>query len=265
MADHNPAIPSGKAPNSSALSNLTPGDQFSFYRYGLGPERAIPTPVIHHAFEAHARTQPDAIAVEHMSFNHSLTYHQLDVQANRLARRLHELGIAPGKRVCILARRSVYLIVAILAVLKSGGQYVPLDAVTITDSTLGYVLNDSKPSAVLVMNEFAHRLNSTVPTLPLEDIIHADKLSDADAIKPADTTNPSDGAYVVYTSGTTGVPKGVDVKHRGVTNGLSVPPLNIPFPFSNTLIVHSNKRIPWQCRNVPWYASRPTAQYRVRL
>lgn len=203
----------------SPLSNLTPNDRVLFYRHGMGPTRPVVTPIIHHAFETHARNQPDAIAVEHILFDQSLTYSQLDIKANRLARRLCTQGIASGKRVCIVARRSIYLIVGILAVLKSGGQYVPLDAVTITDATLDYVLNDSKPAAVLVMDEFAHRLQSEAPILNLEEVILADELSNADSSKPEDTTCPSDGAYVIYTSGTTGVPKGVDVKHRGVTNG----------------------------------------------
>lgn len=203
----------------AALSKLTPNDRALFHRYGLGPTRPVHTPIVHHAFEAHARNQPNAIAVEHTLFDHSLTYGQLDAQANRLARRLCTLGIVPGKRVCILARRSIQLITSILAVLKSGGQYVPLDAVTITDSTLQYVLKDSDPSAVLVMSEFTHRVQIDVPVLDVEEVIFADELSNADATKPTDTTSPSDGAYVIYTSGTTGVPKGVDVKHRGVTNG----------------------------------------------
>jgi non-ribosomal peptide synthetase component F len=218
MARH--PTPSGKASNPSALSNLTAGDQTLFFRYGLGPKRSVATPVIHHAFEAHARTQPDVVAVEHAFFNHSLTYGQLDVQANRLAHRLRALGIAPGKRVCVLGRRSIYFIVAIFAVLKSGAQYVPLDAVTITEATLDHVLHDSKPSAVLVMNEYTHRVQYNAPILAIEDTILADELSNADATKPEDTTSPLDGAYAVYTSGTTGVPKGVDVKHRGVTNGI---------------------------------------------
>lgn len=216
-----PSAPFRKVSYASTLSNLTPNDQVLFYRYGLGPARPVPIPIIHHAFEKHARIQPDAIAVEHELFNHSLTYGNLDIQANRLARRLRTLGITPGKRVCILARRSIYLVVAILAVLKSGAQYVPLDAVTITESTLDYVLEDAKPSAVLVMDEFAHRVQAQVPTLILEDVILADEVTNADASKPEDTTSPTDGAYVIYTSGTTGVPKGVDVKHRGVTNGIT--------------------------------------------
>ncbi|KAF7306480.1 Nonribosomal peptide synthetase 12 [Mycena indigotica] len=211
-----------------ALSSLSPEDRVLFYRYGLGPRRNVDTPIIHHAFEYHARTQPDVVAVEHTTDGQSLTFKQLDIQANRLAHRLRAQGIQPGKRVCILARRSVHLVAAILAVLKSGGQYVPLDALTIPDSTLSYVLNDAKPSIVLAMSEFVHRVSSgTVPTIDLEAAIHADELANADGSKPVDTTTPSSGAYIIYTSGTTGVPKGVDVRHRGVTNVISGTPGNV--------------------------------------
>ncbi|KAJ6616454.1 putative nonribosomal peptide synthetase [Mycena sp. CBHHK59/15] len=210
------------------LSTLSPEDAVLFYRYGLGPRRHVEYPVIHHSFERHACTQPDVIAVEHAVNGQALTFSQLDVQANRLARRLQAQGISPGKRVCILARRSIYMVVGILAILKSGGQYVPLDAVTIPDSTLSYVLNDSKPSAVLAMSEFIHRIRpDSIPTVDLEAVIEADELCNADGSKPPDTTTPFDGAYIIYTSGTTGVPKGVDVRHRGVTNVICGPPANV--------------------------------------
>jgi non-ribosomal peptide synthetase component F len=210
------------------LSPLSPEDRALFYQYGLGPRRPVEIPVIHHSFERHARSQPDAIAVEHTVHGHSLTYRQLDVKANRLARRLRAQGICPGKKVCILARRSIYLVVGILAVLKSGGQYIPLDAITIPDSTLSYVLNDSEPNVVLAMSEFVSRIRPDIPTIDLEATIEADEFSDADGSKPLDTTTPYDGAYVIYTSGTTGVPKGVDVRHRGVTNGIiCISPRNI--------------------------------------
>ncbi|KAJ7089261.1 putative nonribosomal peptide synthetase [Mycena belliarum] len=212
----------------TGLSTLSPEDIVLFYRYGLGPRRHVEFPVIHHSFEHHAHMQPDAVAVEHTLHGQTLTFRQLDVRANRLARRLRAQGISPGKRVCILSRRSVHLIVGILACLKAGGQYVPLDAVTIPDSTLSYVLNDAKPSVVLAMSEFVHRVNPDIaPTVDLESVIEADELADADGSKPPDTTTPADGAYIIYTSGTTGVPKGVDVRHRGVTNVISGPPANV--------------------------------------
>ncbi|KAJ7669308.1 putative nonribosomal peptide synthetase [Mycena polygramma] len=211
------------------LSMLSPEDSALFYRYGLGPRRHVEIPVIHHSFEHHARMQPDAIAVEHTPYGQRLTFSQLEVQANRLARRLRAQGICPGKKVCILSRRSIYLVVAILAVLKSGGQYVPLDAVTIPDSTLSYVLNDAEPSVVLAMSEFVHRVDpNLVPTLDLEAVIQEDEQCNTDGSKLTDiTVVPSDGAYIIYTSGTTGVPKGVDVRHRGVTNVISGPPANV--------------------------------------
>ncbi|KAJ7885179.1 putative nonribosomal peptide synthetase [Mycena olivaceomarginata] len=203
-----------------ALSSLSPEDIVLFYRYGLGPRRHVEFPVIHHSFEHHARTQPDAIAVEHALYGQTISFGQLEIQANRLARRLRAMGICPGKKVCLLSRRSIYLVVAILAVLKSGAQYVPLDAVTIPDSTLSYVLTDAEPSAVLAMSEFVHRVSpELVPTLDLEAVIQEDELCNADGSRLQDiTVTPSDGAYIIYTSGTTGVPKGVDVRHRGVTN-----------------------------------------------
>jgi len=211
-----------------ALASLSPEDKVLFFRYGFGPQRPVDIPVVHHAFERHARTRPDAVAVEHTTEGKSLTFRQLDMQANRLAHRLRAQGICPGKRVCILARRSVHFVVGILAVLKSGGQYVPLDAVTIPDSTLSYVLNDAKPSVVLAMSEFVGRVSPrTVPTIDLEAAIHEDELAEADSRKPHDTTSGEHGIYVIYTSGTTGVPKGVDVRHRGVTNVISGPPANV--------------------------------------
>ncbi|KAJ7071350.1 putative nonribosomal peptide synthetase [Mycena amicta] len=211
-----------------ALSSLSPEDRVLFYRYGVSPRRSVETPIIHHAFEQHVRNQPDAMAVEHATEGQSLSFSQLDIQANRLAHRLRAQGIQPGKRVCILARRSVHLVVAILAVLKSGGQYVPLDALTIPDSTLSYVLNDAKPSIVLAMSEFVHRVSpGPVPTIDLEAVIRADEVANADGSKPLDTTTPASGAYIIYTSGTTGVPKGVDVRHRGVTNVISGAPGNV--------------------------------------
>lgn len=225
--------------STSTLSHLSSVDRSLFFQLGLGPARPVHIPIIHHSFEHHARSQPHAVAVEHTLFNDSITYSRLDAQANRLARRLRAQGIVPGKRVCILARRSVALIVAILAVLKSGAQYVPLDAVTIKDETLQFVLGDAQPSMVLVMEDYSHRV-SGLPTICLEHAINHDEVASADATAVRDLSSPSDGAYIIYTSGTTGEwpyivfvlkqaltvtsgrPKGVDVRHNGITNGMYI-------------------------------------------
>jgi non-ribosomal peptide synthetase component F len=204
------------------LAHLDPADRVKFAEYGLGPRRRVDVPLVHAAFERHARTQPDAVAVEHSLYNHSLTFAQLDRKANRLARRLRAADVAPGARVVVLTRRSIYYVVAVLAVLKAGAQYVPLDAVTVTDDTLAHVLADSGAKLCLVMDEYAHRVRRT-PALVLEHAIREDEMKDAPADKPEELASPDDGCYVIYTSGTTGKPKGVDVRHRGVSNGGHTP------------------------------------------
>jgi len=190
--------------SSIPLSDLSPVDQALFYHFGIGPKRPVASPIIHHAFEQHAENQPDSIAVEHLSRSQSITYSKLELLSNRLARRLRTKGIVPGARVCILAARSIPFVTGILAVLKSGGQYVPLDAGTITDETLHFVLQDASPALVLVMEEYAHRIGDGHDTICLETAIREDELAEADADRVVDLSSSSDGAYCIYTSGTTG-------------------------------------------------------------
>ncbi|KAH9475581.1 Adenylate-forming reductase 06235 [Psilocybe cubensis] len=210
----------------SPLSRLSPVDQSLFYSYGVGRPRSTIIPIIHHAIEKHARQQPDAIAVEHLSCKETLTFRELEAHSNRLAHALRSQGVGPGRRVCILARRSLELIVGIVGILKSGAQYVPLDAQTITDETLRFVLEDSKPSIVLVMADYSHRVHGT-SSIILESIFRPYRLLYEEVDPVEDLSSPDDGAYIIYTSGTTGRPKGVDVRHRGVTNVISGPPGNV--------------------------------------
>ena len=205
--------------DSPALAHLSPSDRAFVVEHGIGPRRPVTIPIVHHGIEYQVSQRPNAIAVEHLLFNHRLTYAQLDQQANRLARRLRSAGVGPGQRVCILARRSIYLVVAIVAVLKSGAQYVPIDGVTVTDATLKYILGDAKPKMALVMEEYVERVEETIDMMCLEEVIEEDEKLGADDTKPEDLSSPTDGCYVIYTSGTTGTPKGVDVRHNGVTNG----------------------------------------------
>ncbi|KAJ3994877.1 putative nonribosomal peptide synthetase [Lentinula boryana] len=212
----------------SPLTHLSPNDQALFHQFSFGHIRTVQTPIIHHSFQKHAREQPDAIAVDHPSLNESINYRQLDIQSNCLAHRLRRQNIRPGSRVCILARRSIALVVGILAVLKSGAQYVPLDAVTITDETLEFVLQDSGSTLVLSMDDYLYRVSKcSLPVICLENSIQEDDLTEENMSEVKDLSSPSDGAYCIYTSGTTGRPKGVDIKHEGVTNVISGAPANV--------------------------------------
>ncbi|KAG6856720.1 hypothetical protein H0H87_001509 [Tephrocybe sp. NHM501043] len=214
------------------LDHLSSSDRTLFYQFGLGPSRTVTAQVVHHAFQHHAATRPDAIAVEHHCalYNESITYGELDRVSDQLAHILRALpsSIVPGTRVCVLARRSVALVAAILGTLKAGAQYVPLDAQTITDETLEFVIGDAQPSAILSMEEFVHRVpNGRVPVLSIEAEMKRGAVERPDGGKVEDLSSPADGAYCIYTSGTTGRPKGVDVRHRGIANVLSGPPGNV--------------------------------------
>ncbi|KAJ4488225.1 putative nonribosomal peptide synthetase [Lentinula aciculospora] len=213
---------------SFPLARLSLDDQALFRQFSFGPIRTVHISILHHAFRRHAIDQPDAIAVEHLSLNESISYRQLDIQSNRLAHRLRKQCICPGFRVCILARRSIVLIVAILAVLKSGAQYIPLDAMTITDETLQFVLEDSSPSMVLTMVDYLDRISECpAPVVCLEHFFQKAEFTKGDLSEVEDISSPSDSIYCIYTSGTTGRPKGVDVKHEGVTNVISGAPANV--------------------------------------
>ncbi|KAL5524650.1 hypothetical protein ACEPAF_9790 [Sanghuangporus sanghuang] len=211
--------------NTDALAALSPSDQALFASFGCGDSQQVPFFCVHHAFEFHANSQPTAIAVEHLE--RSITYAELESQANVLAHQLRNIGVKPGTRVCLLVQRSIPMVTGILATLKAGGQYVPLDGGIVTQSTLEFIVQDSNASVILVMQEFAHRVSRFADRqiVVLEDALTngaRQKYS-----KPYDLSSPDDGIYVIYTSGTTGKPKGVSVTHQNVTNLVCLKPGNV--------------------------------------
>ncbi|KAI0345846.1 nonribosomal peptide synthetase 12 [Trametopsis cervina] len=221
-------------PALSALHGLSVEDLSLFYRFGFGPRQEVPYRCVHHAFEHHAARDPHAVAVEHLG--DTITYGELDRKANALAHRLRSMGVYPGTRVCLIAQRSIPMVVGILAVLKAGAAYVPLDGGIVTDSTLAFVLQNSKATLALVLSEYAHRV-STIPVINLEESMST---TEADYSKPEDLSSPDDSVYIIYTSGeelesdffgdrnsTTGTPKGVEVMHRNVVNLVCLSPGNI--------------------------------------
>ena len=185
--------------NDSALSIFSPDDKRLFARFGLGDAREPHFRCVHHAFEQNARLYPDSVAVEHLGS--SITYSALDRKANALAHRLRELGVYPGRRVCLLVQRSIPMVIGILAILKAGAAYVPLDGGIVTQSTLEFILEDSAAVLALVMDEFLHRV-SHIPDLPSLSLESAIEDSDVRySTRIIDLSTPKDGVYVIYTSG----------------------------------------------------------------
>nr|QLK00781.1 amino acid adenylation domain-containing protein [Micromonospora carbonacea] len=143
-----------------------------------------------------------------------LTYAELNAAANRLARLLVARGAGPETRVALALPRSTDLLVAILAVLKSGAAYVPVDT-GYPAARIGYLLDDAEPALVLAAAETAALVPGDALVLDAgtaADLDAAD-LTDADRAAPLRPEHP---AYVLYTSGSTGRPKGVVVEHRSV-------------------------------------------------
>ncbi len=211
------------------ISNLSARDQLLFSGFGRGPSATIPYNVVHHAFEARVDAEPLALAVRHHTGD-SVTYAELERRANVLANRLMVQGMAPGQRVCLVYSRSIEMVVAILAVLKAGGQYIPLDGAVVTAETLEHIFTDTGAPFVLCLKRFRSKVDSVAR--PGTHVVELDGDTPAaehlpDEVRPHVAVGPEDGAYVIYTSGTTGKPKGVDVHHGGATSTLLTEPARL--------------------------------------
>jgi amino acid adenylation domain-containing protein len=177
--------------------------------------RPAPTPVsIPVLFAAQVARTPEAVALT--CEGRSMTYRELDEAANRLAHLLAGHGVGPGDCVALLFSRSAEAIVSILAVLKTGAAYLPIDP-TLPAARIGFMLADAAPSAAITTVGLAERLDGC-------DLLVIDVNDPAVETQPS-TAPPAPAAdeiaYLIYTSGTTGVPKGVAVPHRNVTRLLA--------------------------------------------
>ena len=167
---------------------------------------------IHQLFEEQVGRTPDAVAV--VFENQKLTYHELNSQANQLAYYLQSLGVRADVLVGLCVERSLSMIVGILGILKAGGAYVPLDP-EYPQERLSFILEDTQLSVVLTQEKLVDKLGDRKA-----DVICLD--SNWDIINQQTKQNPTtsikaqDLAYVMYTSGSTGQPKGVSIVHRGV-------------------------------------------------
>jgi pristinamycin I synthase-2 len=170
--------------------------------------RDIPAVVLAQQFSRQADTTPEAVAVADGTT--ALTYRQLDARANQLAHVLHHRGVAPEHAVAILMERSIELVVAVLGILKAGGVYVPLDP-RYPPARIHHLLRDTGAGIVLT-DDASHDFGTAVETLVLDSAL----LEGADTAAPWVAAHLEQAAYVMYTSGSTGQPKGITVTHRNV-------------------------------------------------
>ncbi len=202
----------------SALDVLTPAERRALLHDWNDTARDIPAATVPELFQAQVARTPDAPAV--ICEGAELTYSELDARASRLARYLVSLGAGPERLVAVAVPRSAEMIVAVLAVLKAGAAYVPVDP-AYPPARIGYMLADARPVAVLTTMAAGRDLPAGTPQVALDDpavVAAVSRLAGGDltAGERGGPLEPGSPAYVIYTSGSTGRPKGVVIEHRTV-------------------------------------------------
>ncbi|PTN33378.1 non-ribosomal peptide synthetase DhbF [Bacillus sp. Rc4] len=203
------------------LDILAPEERSSMVTDWQSVSEKIPHACLPEQFEKQAALRPDAIAVVYE--NQALNYAELNERANRLARMLISEGVGPEQFVALALPRSLEMAVGLLAVLKAGAAYLPLDPDYPADR-IAFMLKDAKPAFIMTNTKAANHIPpvENVPKIVLDDPELAEKLNTYPAGNPKnkDRTqplSPLNTAYVIYTSGSTGVPKGVMIPHQNVT------------------------------------------------
>ena len=182
---------------------------------GAGPVRPVASTTLLGLFETQRASTPDRIAVR--LGETALSYAELDASANLLAHRLRAAGVRPDVLVALHLERGLEMVVAVLGVLKAGGAYVAIDQRNPADR-IGAVLSEVDAPVLLTSQRSRHRLPATTAEVWTLDGIHAQPGAPAG---PGSGLDPENVAYVTYTSGSTGGPKGIAMPHRAVVNLLS--------------------------------------------
>lgn len=171
---------------------------------------------LHELIAEQARTAPERIAAQ--AGSNQITYGELHTRSNQLARYLQKRGVGPDVPVGLMVSRTPNLLVAILGILKGGGAYVPLDPIY-PKERIDTILRESKSALVLTDQALADTLpDSTPPRVFVDSDWSAIANESADDLPR--TARPDNLIYVLYTSGSTGIPKGVEIEHRNVVNYL---------------------------------------------
>nr|ABL74936.1 TlmX [Streptoalloteichus hindustanus] len=207
------ADPRGRYDTRAFLSDR---DRELLASYVSGPTAHHDDLCLHELIEDRASERPDAVAVQ--LDDAVLTYRELNRGANRLAHVLRRHGVGPEWTVGVLAERSVEQIVSLLAVLKAGGAYLPLDP-SQPDERINALVRASGVTVVLAQEHLVSRVPAGPTTIGVNP--SAGTGEDAPDTNPVSGVVPANPAYVMFTSGSTGQPKGVVVEHRNVVASLA--------------------------------------------
>ncbi|BAY09129.1 non-ribosomal peptide synthetase [Calothrix sp. NIES-2098] len=198
--------------NIATLPLLTASEQHQLLRQWNDTQVDYPQQCIHLLIEQQVERTPDAVAVV---FHHQqLTYQELNQRANQLAHHLQNLGVGPEVLVGICVERSLEMVVGMLAVLKAGAAYVPLDP-AYPQERLAFMMSDAQVQVLLTQEQLLTILPKHQATVICLDTGWKE-ISQYPQSQPVSNVQLSNLAYIIYTSGSTGKPKGVLVTHKGL-------------------------------------------------
>lgn len=206
-------------------------------RFSRGPARNYANiPTIPTLFEAQAATHPEALALCYK--DQRLTYAELNQRANQLASALTEIGVQPGSCCALFMERSVEMVIALLAVLKCGAAYLPLDPEW-PPQRLAFILTDADTRLVLTQEKFTRHFADVDVRALVVDQAFLDGFHTR-GVNPALSLSAESAAYALYTSGSTGVPKGVINSHSGLYNRLAWMQENFPIGPGDKVLQKTN-------------------------
>lgn len=197
----------------SELPMLAPAEQEQVIGWGAPAASALPSRAVHQRFEERAARTPWAVAVVHERL--TLSYGELDRRANQLAQLLRRHGVGPEVRVGVCMSRSIEMVVSVLGVLKAGGAYVPLDP-RYPEARLGAMITDAAIRVVVADGDVIDGLSADLTWICLDPdgVCLRGELT----VPPPGEPRGEQAAYILYTSGSTGVPKGVVIPQRALAS-----------------------------------------------
>ncbi|WP_371170274.1 AMP-binding protein [Aliiroseovarius sp. 2305UL8-7] len=223
QAFHTP-VTVNRNPLDQALSGLSQRDRELFVTYGFGPAERPRFDTILKGFEHFAYRQPATIAGEHGT--RSISYGDLNIAANRLANILADKGVMRGDVVCLYLHRSIEMLVGLLAAMKVGAAYAPQHVGVAPTDGLRHVAKATGAKVILTLSELTDQIpvEDGQVLVRIDNVISNDTLSAVAPNGPEHRLHPNDRAMVLFTSGTTGVPNGVQVTHSNLCNILQTAP-----------------------------------------
>lgn len=210
-----------------AIRNLNPYDQQLFEKFGQGPSIQPSHQCVHEAFEDQVQRHPQNLAAIH--FEEKITYAELDLQANHLAAHLQKLGVQSGDHVGLFIERSISMLVGQMAILKIGAAYVPQDARLTPQNQLQHVIKTAQIKVCLTTVKLREKIPLSQPIQVLcidEFMLDANEIENMSLrpAKPNVQVRGQNTCFVLFTSGTTGLPNGVQVTHANLCNILLTEP-----------------------------------------